>query len=93
MEELKDLDVCFGKVLHLEEVFNDPQVRHRRMVTEFVDREKGKIKLLSSPIHLSETPPQIRRAPAAFGEHTAEVLRELGFNPSEIEGLKKEGVV
>jgi crotonobetainyl-CoA:carnitine CoA-transferase CaiB-like acyl-CoA transferase len=93
MEELKDIDVCFGKVLHLEEAFNDPQVRHRRMVTEFADREKGKIKLLSSPINLSETPPAIRRAPAAFGEHTAEVLRELAFNPREIERLKKEGVI
>jgi crotonobetainyl-CoA:carnitine CoA-transferase CaiB-like acyl-CoA transferase len=51
------------------------------------------MKLLASPIKLSETPPDIRWAPAKFGEHTEEVLRELGFGASEIEGMKKEGVV
>ncbi len=93
MEELKDLDVCFGKVLALDETFQDPQVMHRRMVTEFSDSRKGKMKLLSSPIKLSATPPEIRRGPADFGEHTEEVLQELGFGRNEIEELKKAGVV
>jgi len=93
MEILKDLDVCIGKVLHLDEAFKDPQVVHRRMVTEFNDPKKGKMALLSSPIKMAETPPDIRRAPAAFGEHTEEVLRELGFNADEIGQMKKEGVV
>lgn len=93
MEEFKDLDVCFGKVLALDETFQDPQVIHRRMVTDFRDSQKGNTKLLSSPIKLSETPPEIRSAPADFGEHTEEVLQELGFGRNEIEELKKEGVV
>jgi crotonobetainyl-CoA:carnitine CoA-transferase CaiB-like acyl-CoA transferase len=93
MEELKDLDVCIGKVLHLDEAFKDPQVVHRKMVTEFDDPKKGKMKLLSSPIKMSATPPGIRRAPAGFGEHTEEVLRELGFKEEEIRQMKKEGVV
>ena len=93
MEILKDLDVCIGKVLHLDEAFKDPQVVHRRMVTEFNDPKKGKMALLSSPIKMAETPPDIRRAPAAFGEHTEEVLRELGLQEEEIRQMKKEGVV
>jgi len=93
MEELKDLDVCIGKVLHLDEAFKDPQVVHRKMVTEFDDPKKGKMKLLSSPIKMSATPPGIRRAPAGFGQHTEEVLRELGFKEEEIRQMKKEGVV
>jgi crotonobetainyl-CoA:carnitine CoA-transferase CaiB-like acyl-CoA transferase len=93
MEILKDLDVCVGKVLHLDEAFKDPQVVHRRMVTEFNDPKKGKMALLSSPIKMAETPPDIRRAPAAFGEHTEEVLRELGLQEEEIRQMKKEGVV
>jgi crotonobetainyl-CoA:carnitine CoA-transferase CaiB-like acyl-CoA transferase len=93
MEEFKDSDVCFGKVLALDEALNDPQVIQRGMVAEFNDSQKGRIKLLASPIKLSENPPDIRRAPAQFGEHTEEVLRELGFAIMEIEGLKKEGVV
>lgn len=93
MEELQGIDVCIGKVLSLEEALRDPQVASRRMVTEFQDAQKGKMKLLSSPLKLSETPPGIQRAPADFGEHTEEVLEELGFNPEQIEELRKAGVV
>jgi crotonobetainyl-CoA:carnitine CoA-transferase CaiB-like acyl-CoA transferase len=63
------------------------------MVTEFDDPKKGKMKLLSSPIKMSETPPDIRKAPADFGENTEEVLKELGFKEEEIRQMKKEGVV
>jgi len=87
------LDVCVGKVLDLEETFRDPQVVCRRMVTEFQDAGKGKMKLLSSPVKLSETPPDIRAAPAEFGEHTGEVLRELGYNADQIAEMKRTGVV
>ena len=92
MEELKELDVCFGKVLHLDEAFKDPQVVHRKMVTEFDDAKKGKMKLLSSPIKMSETPPDIRKAPADFGEHTEEVLKELGFQEIEMAEKRRGGV-
>jgi len=93
MKELKDLDVCIGKVLHLEEALNDPQVTYRQMVVEFSDSQKGRMKLLASPIKLSETPPDIRRAPAKFGEHTDMVLQEMGFKPEEIGVMKREGVI
>jgi len=91
--ELQGLDVCIGKVLSLEETFQDPHVISRRMVTEFCDPQKGKMRLLSSPLRLSDTPPDIRSAPADFGEHTGEVLRELGFHPDQIEEMKRAGVV
>ena len=93
MQELQAMDVCIGKVLSLEETLRDPQVVCRRMVTEFCDSRKGKMKLLSSPLKLSDTPPDIRTAPAKFGEHTQEVLGELGFNSDQIEEMKKAGVV
>ena len=93
MEEMQDLDICLGKVLHLDEALQDPQVNHRRMVVEFTDPHKGKTTLLASPLKLSATPADIRRAPAKFGEHTEEVLKELGYEELEIEGLKREGVV
>jgi len=92
MDELKDLEVCFGKVLHLDETFKDPQVVHRKMIVELHDEKKGKVKLLASAVKMSETPADIRRAPASFGEHTDEVLQELGFEKEEIEQIKREGV-
>ena len=93
MEDLKDLDVCIGKVLHLDEAFRDPQVVQRKMVTEFKDPKKGQMKLLSSPIKLSGTPPDIRQGPAEFGEHTEEVLKELGLGDAEVQQMKQEGAV
>jgi crotonobetainyl-CoA:carnitine CoA-transferase CaiB-like acyl-CoA transferase len=93
MEDLKDLDVCIGKVLHLDEAFRDPQVVQRKMVTEFKDPKKGQMKLLSSPIKLSGTPPDIRQGPAEFGEHTEEVLKELGLWDAEVQQMKQEGAV
>jgi crotonobetainyl-CoA:carnitine CoA-transferase CaiB-like acyl-CoA transferase len=93
MEELKDLDVCVGKVLTLEETFRDPQVVSRGMVTEFQDGRKGRMNLLSSPLKLLDTPPEIRSAPADFGEHTEEVLKELGYDAGQIDEMRKNGVV
>jgi crotonobetainyl-CoA:carnitine CoA-transferase CaiB-like acyl-CoA transferase len=93
LEEWKDVDVCLGKVLSLEETLGDPQVVSRGMVTDFADPRKGKMRFLSSPLKLSDTPPDIRTAPADFGEHTEEVLGELGFNADQIEELKKSGAV
>lgn len=93
MIELRDVDVCLGKVLSLEEALNGPQVKHRKMVVEFLDSQKGRQKYLASPIKLSATPPSIRQAAAEFGEHTEEVLRELGLGQEEIKKLKEEGVV
>lgn len=93
MIELRDVDVCLGKVLSLEEALNGPQVKHRKIVVEFLDSQKGRQKYLASPIKLSATPPSIRQGAAEFGEHTEEVLRELGLGQEEIKKLKEEGVV
>jgi crotonobetainyl-CoA:carnitine CoA-transferase CaiB-like acyl-CoA transferase len=93
MEELQGLDVCIGKVLHLDEALNDPHVTQRQMIVEITSSQKKRMKLLASPIKLSETPTDIRRAPATFGEHTEEVLKELGFNAGEINRMIREGVV
>lgn len=93
LQELQELDVCIGKVLSLEETLQDPHVICRRMVTEFCDSRKGKMRLLSSPLKLSDTPPDIRTAPADFGEHTEAVLVELGFTSDQIEEMKRAGVV
>ena len=93
MDELQDRDVCFGKVLNLPEVFQDPQVSSRGMANKYNHPYKGNINLLGSGIKLSDVPFEIRIPPASFGEHTEQILRELGYRETEIEGFKEQCVV
>lgn len=93
MEFFKNEDVCFGKVLSFEELWADPNVVQRGMLTHVEHHVKGKIPLIANPIKMSRTPPVIRRPPADFGEHTEEVLKELGYSDDDIESLRGEGAI
>lgn len=93
MEELKELDICFGKILDLPEVFQDPQVRHRGLIAEYVHPTKGKINFLAPAVKMSGVSWEVRVPPASFGEHTEGVLKKLGYGEGEIEDLKREGVI
>ena len=92
LAELGDQDICFGPVNNLDEAFADPQLRHRGMVIE-TPTPNGPQRTVGCPIKLSETPPALRTPPAAFGQHTDEVLGSLGFAAEEIARLRAEGVV
>jgi len=82
-----------GPVLQLSEVFDDPQVLHRRMVEEVQHPTAGRIKVLGTPLKLSDTPAAIRTPPPTLGEHSVEILRRLGYDDAAIEALAKSGVI
>lgn len=92
MRELGDQDICFGPVSTLDEVYRDPQIKHRRMIVD-VSTASGPMRMTGVPIKLSDTPGSIRTPPPAFGEHTDGVLGSLGYTSSEIERLRTAGVV
>ncbi len=92
-EVLSQKDIPVGKVYSLGEVFNDPQVLHRKMVLEVEHPVEGKVKQPGIAIKLSETPGRIRRLAPTLGEHTGEILKEIGYTNDGIDGLRKEGVI
>jgi crotonobetainyl-CoA:carnitine CoA-transferase CaiB-like acyl-CoA transferase len=90
---LADLDICFGPVANLGEMMDDPQVRHRGMVTEMNDARGVRQRTLGNPVKLSATPPTLRTPPPRLGEHTEAVLGALGYSPADVAGLRERGVV
>lgn len=90
---LVEHDVCVGPVYDLPEVVDDPQIRHRQMALELEHPELGKVMQPGIALKLSGTPGSVRRFPPAPGEHTDEILGELGMGQEEVAALRERGVV
>ncbi len=86
-------DVCVGKVYDVEEVVEDPQIVHRRMVIDVEHPRHGKVRQFGVAIKLSDTPGAVRAAAPAPGEHTDDVLRQLGLSEAEIGALRARRVI
>ena len=86
-------DVCVGKVYEPEEVVTDPQVQARDMIVEMRHPVHGTVKQFGQPIKLSDTPGTMRTAAPYSGEHTDEVLGELGLPAAEIRSLREKKIV
>jgi crotonobetainyl-CoA:carnitine CoA-transferase CaiB-like acyl-CoA transferase len=82
-----------GSIFNLQQVFEDPQVLHNRMVIEHNHPRGGRRRLLGFPLQLSDAPVDIRLAAPALGEHTEEILARLGYSPALIEQFRHNGVL
>lgn len=93
LKDLRDAGVPAGSVRDIGETLADPQLHARGMI-ERVDHEAQKaLRLLGIPVKLSDTPGAVRTAPPMLGQHSASVLRELGFSDQEIAGLRDDRVI
>jgi crotonobetainyl-CoA:carnitine CoA-transferase CaiB-like acyl-CoA transferase len=90
---LEAAKVPCGPINGLDEVFADPQVRSRQMTTVMPHPLAGEVELVASPMKLSATPVQQRRPPPLLGEHTDEVLAEIGLGAEQVAELRRQGVV
>jgi len=79
---LEAVDVPCGPVNTLDEVFDNPQVKARGMQITMPHPLAGEVKLVASPLRMSETPPRYERAPPLLGQHDDELLPEL-LSPSQ----------
>jgi len=92
LREFATAGVPCGAVRSVPEALSDPQVAARRMVEAVEHAVLGPMKVLGTPIKLSDTPASIRTAPPTLGQHTDTVLGELGLSAAEIGKLRQRGV-
>ena len=89
IERLSAAGVPCGSVRNLQEVFDDPQLAAREMVTRLEHAVAGPLQLLGVPVKLSDTPGGVRTAPPTLGQHTDTVLtNDLGLPAAEIDRLR-----
>ena len=85
--------VPVGPVNSIEEMLVDPQVAHNESWFEWEHPSAGKFRAARPVARFSSTPQEVRRMPPLHGEHTAEVLRELGFDEAGLARLRADGVI
>ncbi len=91
IEELQKAGVACGRLNTVGEVLEHPQNIYRKLVRE-IDSPIGKIKYLSSPLKLSKAPAKLDFIPS-LGEHTDEILIQLGYSQKIVDELRSEGIV
>jgi crotonobetainyl-CoA:carnitine CoA-transferase CaiB-like acyl-CoA transferase len=87
MARFVEADVMASPVNTLPEIARDPQVLHNDMIAPVEHGTLGALKVTGVPVRLSRTPGAVRRAPPLLGQHSAEVLAELGYSDLEIAAM------
>lgn len=92
---LNEAGVPCGPIYNIEQTFADEQVRHLGIDRPAPHRERGEIRLVGQPIRLERTPQpeRIRLPTPQLGEHTDDVLAQLGYDRDAVADLRKRGVV
>jgi CoA:oxalate CoA-transferase len=92
IEYLNREGVPCGPIYNLAQTFEDPQVKHQEMVLE-LEQPSGRVKTLGFPVKMSDTPAKVYRPAPQLGQHTREILLDLGLTAERIEELERRGVV
>lgn len=90
---LDEAGVPCGPINNYAEVFQHPQAIARGMLQELSHPRGGRIRQVGPAVKYSATPAEIRRPAPGLGQHTAEILAEIGYTAREIQALAREGVI
>ena len=93
LRSLNEIGVPAGPINDLSELFSEEQVIEREMVQEIDHPTSSSVHLVGSPLKLSRTPVKIKRHPPLIGEHTNEILQELGFEQEEIDNFREQQII
>ncbi|MBT7954017.1 MAG: CoA transferase [Rhodospirillaceae bacterium] len=90
---LNDSGVPCGEINSIDQVFENPQVKHLGMAQAVNSTERGEIELVGQPIDMSRTPSKLVEPPPTCGQHSAEVLGEIGYSAEEIAQLREAEII
>ena len=93
IELLNEAGIPCGPIYTLDQTFADEQVRHLGVAQTVKSGELGPIEVIGQPVHLSRTPNHMVAAAPEYGEHTDEVLGEIGYSADDVSGFRDRGVV
>lgn len=93
VEYLNERSVPCGEINSIDEVFNNPQIRHLGIAQKVNSTERGEIELVGQPIDMSRTPSSLSLPPPTCGEHSDEILGNLGLDDSEISSLRAAEII
>jgi len=93
VEKLIATDVLTAPINSVEDVVKDPQILHNKMIVRTDHPTLGPVDVTGVPIRFYGTPGSIRRHPPLLGEHTREILQDLGYSSEEVDALVARGLV
>ena len=93
IKKLNDLGCPAGPIYSMDELFSDPQIKELNMSSKIEHKRLGKFDLLGQAIKMNRTKSSIRTPAPEQGEHTNEILEELGYSKKEIEELRSNKVI
>lgn len=93
VETLRREDVCVAPVYSIEELVSDPQLAARGIICEMPHPELGSVRQVGSMIRLSDSPAEVKNWCMRFGQHTNDIMRELGHDRAEIQTLRRKGAI
>ncbi|MBW0450693.1 formyl-CoA transferase [bacterium M00.F.Ca.ET.228.01.1.1] len=92
MQILNKYDIPCGPILSMKEIAEEPSLRKTGTIVEVDHPTRGKYLTVGNPIKLSDSPTEVKRSPL-LGEHTDEVMAELGYSPEQISALRTAGAI